>query len=386
MSTGDNKGMQFLITTTIFLLVFLLFYFFFLKKDDEAEISVEDFEIVLINDGVLCLSDIKGENRINRVHGSFAVWAPSEEGLYYIDNYSKLKQYELESKKSSDIAVNVLSFELSPNGDSIAFVDNTDDPSLKIIGAMDGELLSEISSSRSPRWLKGGEGLFYIHEGDIFAADKEGKRSRKVFDADAVDLDVSFDGEHILFVEGDGKESRLLLGNVKRGSKKVLKAVSFSDVPTGASPLGFSTPRFFNQKNEALFVLNNENGGNVFRLNADDESIEGVCMERGPIFSLSISSDDDLVAYFYLSKTDLPSFKKTAKEGEDGEEMEFAPEDIKSDLNKVLLDMEDEKILTGDKVNRSNVNLILDSDRVKIIDLERGVIWFAGSGQYPSLK
>jgi hypothetical protein len=386
MSTGDNKGMQFLITTTIFLLVFLLFYYFFIKKDDVAEITAEGFEIVLINDGALCLSDIKGENRVDRVHGSFAVWAPSGEDLYYIDNYSKLKRYELESKKSSDVAVNVLSFEVSPNGETIAFVENTDDPSLKIIEAMDGKLLSEIPAGRSPRWQKGGEGLFYIHEGDIFTADKRGKGLRRVLAADAVDFDVSSNGEYILFVEGDGVESRLLLGSVKSGSKKILKAVSFSDEPTASSPLGFSTPRFFNQKNEALFVLNNAKGGNLFRLNADDQSIEGVCTDRGPIFSLSIASDDDLVAYFYMSKTDLPSFKKITEEGEEGEEMEFAPDDLKSDLNKQLLEMEEEKTLTGDKVNRNNVNILLESDRVKIVDLERGVIWFVGSGQYPSLK
>jgi hypothetical protein len=386
MSSGDNKGMQFLITTTIFLLVFLLFYFFFIKKDDEADVSSEDYQIVLINDGVLCLSDIKGENRIDRVHGSFAVWAPSGEEVYYIDNYSKLKRYELESKKSSDVAVNVLSFELSPNGETIAFVENTGDPSLKIIEALSGDILSEIPDGRSPRWKKDGEGLFYIHDGDIFTADKTGKGSRRVLAADALDFDVSPDGGHILLVEGNGVESRLVLGSAKGGGKKVLKSVSFTGEPTAASPLGFSTPRFFNNENEALFVLNNEKGGNLFRLNADDESIEGVCMEVGPIFSLSISTDDELVAYFYMSKTDLPSFKKVDEEGKEGEVMEFAPADLKSDLNKQLLDMEDKKTLAGDKVNRNNVNILLDSDRIKIVDLERGVIWFAGSGQYPSLR
>ena len=66
--------------------------------------------------------------------------------------------------------------------------------------------------------------------------------------------------------------------------------------------------------------------------------------------------------------------------------MEFAPADLKAELNKKLLDMEDEGTLTGDKVNKNSVTRVLESDRIKIVDLERDVTWFAGSGQYPSLR
>ncbi len=385
MSNGDNKGMQFVITTMIFILLFLLFYYFFFKKDDEGEISAEDFEIALINDGVLFLSDIKGENRVNRVHGSFVVWAPLGESLYYIDNYSKLKHYDLESKKSEDVAVNVSSFEVSPDGDSVAFVEDTDDPKIKIIGSTDGELISEIPSGRSPRWFKDGEALIYIKDGDIYTTDRDGYGTKKLFTADAVDLDVSPDGKFILFTEQREGGSRLVLGDIGRGSKKIVKEVSTTEEATEASPLGFSLPRFLSQTNEALFAYNDGKGGKIFKMNADDGSIGGVCMEGGPIFSLSISPDDDRITYFYMSRANLPSFKEKVGEGEE-REMLFAPSDLKAELNKALLDMQDKGILTGDKVNKNTVTRVLDSDRIKIVDLKKGLIWFAGSGQYPSLR
>jgi hypothetical protein len=369
----------------VFLLLFLVFYFVFLKKDDDGEVSAEEFEIAFINDGVLSLSDIKGENRINRVHGSFVVWAPSGDALYYIDNYSKLKHYDLESKKSEDVAVNVSSFTVSPDGNAIAFVEDTENPSLAIIEAPGGEPIFDIPSGRSPRWLLEG-GFVYIKEGDIYSVKTSGSGTRKLFSADAVDLDVSPDGKFVLFTEeGDGK-SRLVLGKVAGGSKKVVKEVSLTGVPTEASPLGFSLPRFLSKSNVAFFAYNDGKGGRLFKINADDGSIEGVCMERGPLFSISVSPDDDRIAYFYMSRMDLPSFKIKAGEGDEMVVMEFTPADLKSEFNKKLLDMEDEGTLTGDKVNKNSVTRVMDSDRIKIVDLERGVTWYAGSGQYPSLR
>lgn len=389
MSNGDNKGMQFVITTVIFILVFILFYFFFIKKDDVVEFDANDLEIAFINDGLLNLSNIKGENRDNSVHSSFVVWAPSGDDLYYIDNYLKLKRYDIESKKSVDIAINVLSFEVSPTGNSIAFVEDAGYRSIKIIGAVDGKLISEFQSSNSPRWLKEGDKLVYINSGDIYMAKVDGTKVRKVFDADAVDLDISPDGNFILFVEGNDKMSRLVLGDMKKKRKKVIKEISFTEEPTEASPLGFSHPHFLNSKNEALFILNEKSGGKIFMINiedGDDESINGVCMENGPIFSLSTSTDDNQIAYFYLAKTNLPNYLEISGEDEEGVAMEFTPKDLKEGINKLLLDMEEKKTLTGDKVNKNGITRILDSDRIKIVDLERGVFWFAGSGQYPSLK
>ena len=297
-----------------------------------------------------------------------------------------MKLYDLDSKKSEDIAINVSSFKISPSGSSIALVEDTDDPSIKIIGAMDGELISEIRSSNSPRWLKEGDEIVYITGGNIYMAKADGTRSRKVFNADAVDLDISPDGMFLLYVEGNEKMSRLVLGDIKKKSKKIIKEVSFTEGPTEASPLGFSNPYFLNSKNEALFILNSEDGGKIFVIKTDDESINGVSMENGPIFSLTASTDDNRIAYFYLSKTNLPNYLEVSDEGDEGAAIEFSPEDLKLDINKKLLDMEEKKILTGDKVNKNGITRILDSDRIKIVDLERGVFWYAGSGQYPSLR
>jgi dipeptidyl aminopeptidase/acylaminoacyl peptidase len=386
MSNGDNKGMQFVITTMIFIFVFLLFYFFFIKKDDVVEFDANDLKIAFINDGVLNLSDIKGENRVDSVHSSFVVWVTSGDGLYYIDNYLKLKHYDIESKKSEDIAINVASFEVSPTGSSIAFVEDDDDPSIKIVGVLDGELISEFQSSNSPRWLKDGDKLVYISGGNIYMAKVDGTGVKKVFNANAIDLDISPDGNFILFVEGDEKMSRLILGDIKKKSKKVIKEITFAEKPTESFPLGFSYPTFLNSKNEAFFILNEKKGGKIGMIKTEDESISGVSMENGPIFSLSTSTDDNHIAYFYLSKMNLPNYLEVSDEGEEGVAMEFTPKDLNNGINKKLLDMEEKKTLTGDKVNKNGITRILDSDRIKIVDLERGVFWFAGSGQYPSLR
>ena len=48
--------------------------------------------------------------------------------------------------------------------------------------------------------------------------------------------------------------------------------------------------------------------------------------------------------------------------------------------------MGDKKEVTGDEVNKYNVERVLDSDIIRIVDIEKGTRWVLGSGQYPVMR
>ncbi len=393
MSNGENKGMQFVITAFLFLLIFLGFYYLFLRDDSDKGKTPEVFDISYIDNGMTYLSDIKGESKIKTVKAVSLQWAPEGTGIYFLDNYSKLKYYDIEEKKSIDVAINISSFEVSPkriNGtDLIAVLDISDQNRLKIINVPygtgeGGDEIADLGIGISPRWTDSGDEIAFIRDGDIHIARGGAWNEKLVVRAKATDLDISSDGRIILYTEWDGGNSRLMKLDVKSGRKDLVKTSSFEDEPTSASPLGFSSPRFFGTKDEAVFLFNDKSGGRLFSINPEDGEVNGLSIESGPIFSLSISTGDNYIAYFFINTPDQPVYF----EKRDGEEIPIllGPDRLNPEFAKKLYDMGDKKEVAGDDVNKYNVERVLDSDIIRIIDIEKGTRWVLGSGQYPVMR
>jgi hypothetical protein len=390
MSATEQRGLQFFITTVLFLILFVGFYFLFIRDTDEDSSTTQEFDIAFIDDRMLTLSDAKGEKPLTLVKAVRVAWSPDNAGLYYLDNYAKLKFYDTTERSSRDIILNSLFFSVSrsgsPDGDMICVGQDVDGERLKIISVLDDAIEEQADLGRGtlPRWSGDGNSVVFLRDGDIYKASGGTWTPTRIAAADALDLAVSVDGSTILYTEWTGRASSLVLLDVSSRKKTVIKEASFAGEPTAALPLGFSCPRFFAGKNEALFVYNDEGGGRVFRFSPEDETITGLAMEGGPIFSLSVSGDDSTITYFFINVADQPRYTKKT----DGEEvpLPLGPEELNSEFAEKLFKMADNNEIGGDEINKYNVERIMESDIIRVVDIEREVFWILGSGQYPVVR
>ncbi len=383
MAATDNKGLQFFVTLVVFLLLFLGFYYFMSKGDKGKETAKVEIAIAYVNDGAAYISGLKAENALKIAIGETIVWAPNGAGLYYLDNYAKLKYYDIKSTESKDIFINVASFAVSPKGDLIAVVEKNEAGHLKIITSS-GEPVADLDTGTAPCWFREGERIAYISGGAVYDAAGGDWNSYPLYNGAPNDLSVSPDGKSILFTEWKGTESRLVLLDIATKGTSVVESAAFEAAPTDASPLGFSYPRFFADKNAALFVYNDKKGGKIYRFDRETKAITGISDEGGPIDSLSISPSSELVAYFFILKSNFPNF--TEKVGDKQVPMDFGPKDLNTDSIARLYARGAKGEIGGDKLNNHNTKQLLDSDVIRIVDLKRSVVWSLGSGQYPALK
>ena len=110
MAAPQNKGLQFFITMAVFLLLFFGFYYFILNKDKKDDTAAVDFGAAYINDGAAYISGIKAETPKKIAVAYRIAFSTSGDGLYYIDNYAKLKYYDIASGDSKDVFINVADF------------------------------------------------------------------------------------------------------------------------------------------------------------------------------------------------------------------------------------------------------------------------------------
>jgi dipeptidyl aminopeptidase/acylaminoacyl peptidase len=383
MAAANNKGGQFFVTMAVFLLLFIGFYFFMTSRGGDKEGEKTAYEVAYINDGAAYLSGPKGENPLKVAISETVAWAPAGDGCYYIDNYAKLKSYDIAAGESKDVAVNVASFAVPPTGDLIAVVEKDQIGSLKIITAA-GEAVADLGAGTSPRWFASGDRIAYISGKTIFVAAGGDWNSYPLYEGSPTELAVSPDGKSIMFVEWAGTESRLMLLSVATRTAERVKEAAFDSLPTDVSPLGFSSPRFVPDGSAALFLYNDAKGGRVYRYDLEKKSVTGVSAEPGPIWSLSVSSTGELVAYFFVFTENLPKFT----EKKDGKEtpMVFGPKDMNPDFVTALYARGEKDEIGGEKLNNYNTRRLLDGDVIRVVDLKKDVFWPLGSGQYPMLK
>ena len=113
-------------------------------------------------------------------------------------------------------------------------------------------------------------------------------------------------------------------------------------------------------------------------------SASGISQEPGPIFGLSIAPDDETFTYFLINTDAQPSFTEITDEGE--VPIVLGPDTLNEAFIEKLFRMGEDDEIGGDEVNRYNLDQLLESDVIRIVDLKRDVYWVLGGGQYPSLR
>lgn len=382
MAAAQNKGLQFFVTMGVFLLLFFGFYYFISNRDKNDGATTADFEAAYINDGAAYLSGIKAENPKKIAVAYRIAFAPSG-GIYYIDNYAKLKYYDIASGESKDIFINVADFGVSPAGDLIAVVEKGDGGHLKIISGA-GDVAADLGAGSNPSWFSEGQRLAFIGGTTVYDAAGPGWNTSPLYEGTPRDIAVSPDGVSILLCESDAVGSRLALLSVGTRGVTEVKTAPFEAEPSPAAPLGFLEPSWLAGTTDALFVYNDATGGRLYRFSSATGAITGVVEEPGPIYSLSVSPKGDRAAYFYVVRDNLPKFTETI----DGKEtaIVFTPEDMTTDYIEALYKRAKEDTIGGEKLNNLNTRRLLDGDVIRVVDLTKGTYWPLGSGQYPALK
>ncbi len=385
MAGPQNKGLQFFITMAVFLLLFFGFYYFILNKDKKDDTAAVDFGAAYINDGAAYISGIKAENPKKIAVANRIAFSASGDGLYYIDNYAKLKYYDITSGDSKDVFINVADFSVCPSADIIAVVEKGESGHLKIVSAA-GDEVADLGTGSRPSWFAEGQRLAYISGTGIYDAAGGDWNSNPLYEGNPLDIAVSPDGKSILLSEFNAGKSRLALLTVATKAVTEIKSASFTETPTAASPLGFSCPRWLTATGQALFIYNDTKTGRLYRLDPATGAVTGVTEEPGPIYSLAVSPEGDLAAYFYVFKDNLPKFTETV----DGKEtpLVFSPEDMNTDYIEALYKRSKDKedTIGGEKLNNMSTRKLLDGDVIRIVDLAKGTWWPIGSGQYPVVK
>ena len=389
--SNQNKTSQFMVTTIIFFAIFFIVYFLFLRKDEETFFTPDDYDVVFVDDGTIYFSDFKGEFTVKVARGTSVAWDTAGEGVYFIDTYAKLRHYDIEEGKPVDVTTNITDFEVSPIGDAVAVVQTLDEDRVLVIDPA-GEVITDLGPGTSPRWSEDGTILAYLINDDVTIAsrpsnDSEDWRVRFSLPGSVSDMDISPDGKTILMVETVGMESSLSkIGLTGSGftEKILIKTGTLDTQPPAGAPVGFSEPRFFSMENTALFIYNDASGGRVFSIDTDDEAINGISQEPGPVFGLSIAPDDETFTYFLINTDAQPSFTEITDEGEVPIVLE--PDTLNEAFVEKLFRMGEDDEIGGDEVNRYNLDQLLESDVIRIVDLKRDVYWVLGGGQYPSLR
>lgn len=389
--TNQNKTSQFMVTTIIFFAIFFIVYFLFLKKDEETFFTPDDYDVVFIDDGTIYFSDFKGDITMKAAKGISAAWDPAGVGVYFIDNYAKLRYYDIEEEKPRDVITNITEFEISPNGDAVAVVQSLDEDRVLVIDP-EGSVIADLGPGTHPRWSGDGTTLAFLTGGDVTIAtrpsdDPAGWRVRFSLSGSVSDMDISPDGGTILMVETVEMESSLSkVGLTGSGftEKTLIKTGTLDAPPPAGAPVGFSDPRFFSLENTALFVYNDASAGRVFLIDTDDDEITGISQEPGPIFAPTIAPDDETFAYFLINTTAQPSFTEITDEGEIP--MILGPDTLNEAFIEKIFRMSEKEEIGGDEVNKYNLDQLLESDVIRVVDLERDVYWVLGGGQYPSLR
>jgi hypothetical protein len=382
MASSQNKGLQFFITMTVFLLIFFGFYYFISNRDKKDGSTTADFEAAYINDGAAYISGIKAENPKKIAVADRIAFSPSGGGLYYIDNYAKLKYYDVASGDSKDVFINVAAFSVSPAADLIAVVEKGESGHLKVITTA-GVEVADLGTGTKPSWFTEGERLAYINGTTIYDAAGGDWNSYPLYGGSPLDIAVSPDGKSILFCERIAAESRLALLTIATKAVTEVKKAAVEEAPS-ALPVGFSCPGWLTGTNEAHFVYNDSKGGRLYKLDPATGAVTAVVEEQGPIYSLAVSSKGDRAAYFYIVMGNLPRLT----EKKDGKEtpIVFGPENMTQDYTEALYKRGKAGEIGGDKLNNFNTRKLLDGDVIRIVDLAKGTYWPLGSGQYPTLK
>ncbi len=384
MASSDNKGMQFFITTLVFLLIFFGFYYFITNRDKKGETTNADFEAAYINDGAAFISGIKAENpKKIAVAERIAFSNAAGDGVYYIDNYAKLKYYDIATGDSRDVFINVGAFTVSPSGELIAVTERGESGRLKVITPA-GETVADLGTGEKPSWFIEGQRLAFIAGTTVFDAAGGDWNARPLYAGNPTDIAVSPDEKTILVCERDDAGSRLALLNIATKGVSEIKKAAADEAAEGPAPLGFSGPNWLDKTNEALFIYNDAKGGRVYRYNADTGEVAGVVEEPGPIYSLAVSSKGDRAAYFYIVSANLPKFTEKV----DGKDvpMVFGPADMTQAYIEDLYKRGKDGEIGGEKLNNLNTRRLLDGDVIRIVDLTKGTYWPLGSGQYPVLR
>ena len=389
--SNQNKTSQFMVTTIIFFAIFFIVYFLFLKKDEETFFTPDDYDVAFVNDGTIFFSDFKGEFTMKAAKGTFVAWDPAGEGVYFIDNYAKLRYYDIEEEKPVDVATNITDFKISPIGDAVAVVQTLDEDRVLVIDPQGG-VIADLGPGAAPRWSGDGTTLAYLTDGNVSIAarpsdDPEGWRVRFSLSGSVSDMDISPDGGTILMVETVDMESSLSkIGLTDSGftEKTLIKTGTLDEAPPAGAPIGFSEPRFFSMENTALFIYNDASAGRVFLIDTEDDEIKGITQEPGPIFALNIAPDDEAFAYFLINTNAQPSFTKITDEGEIP--MVLGPDTLNEAFVEKIYRMSEGEEIGGDEVNTYNLDQLLESDVIRLVDLKRDVYWVLGGGQYPSLR
>jgi len=389
--SNQNKTSQFMVTTIIFFAIFFIVYFLFIKKDEETFFTPDDYDVVFVNDGTIYFSDFKGEFTVKAAKGVFAAWDPAGEGVYFIDNYAKLRYYDLEEGKPVDVTTNITDFEISPTGDAVAVVQTLDEDRVLVIDP-EGSVIADLGPGTHPRWSGDGTTCAFLTGGDLTIAtrpsdDPAGWRVRFSLSGSVSDMDISPDGGTILMVETVEMESslsRVGLSDSGFTEKTLIKTGALDEPPAAGAPVGFSDPRFYSMENTALFIYNDASAGRVFSIDTDDDEITGITQEPGPIFALNIAPDDETFTYFLINTTAQPSFTEITDEGE--VPMVLGPDALNEVFIEKIYRMSENEEIGGDEVNKYNLDQLLESDVIRVVDLKRDVYWVLGGGQYPSLR
>jgi DNA-binding beta-propeller fold protein YncE len=384
MASSQNKSTQFIITTVVFLVLFFGFYYFISSKDKKGETTNAEFEAAYVNDGAAYISGIKAENpKKIAVADRVAFSNAAGDGVYYIDNYAKLKYYDIATGDSKDVFINVGSFSVSPSGELIAVTERGESGRLKVITPA-GETVADLGTGEKPSWFIEGQRLAFIAGTKVFDASGGDWNARPLYAGNPTDIAVSPDGKTILICERDDAGSRLVLLTIATKVVAEIKKAATDEAAVGTAPLGFSGPRWLDETNEALFIYNDAKGGRIYRFNADTGEVAGVVEEPGPIYSLAVSSKGDRAAYFYIVNANLPKFTEKV----DGKEvsMVFGPEEMTQAYIEDLYKRGKEGEIGGEKLNNLNTRKLLDGDVIRIVDLTKGTYWPLGSGQYPVLR
>jgi hypothetical protein len=389
--SNQNKTSQFMVTTIIFFAIFIIVYFVFMKKDEEPFFTPDDYDVAFVDDGTIYFSDFKGEFSVKAAKGIAAAWDPAGEGIYFIDNYAKLRYYDIAEEKPSDVTTNVIDFAVSPMGDAIAVVRSLDEDRIVIIDSQ-GQEIADLGPGGSPRWSGDETTLAFLSDGDVVIAarpsdDTAGWRVRFTLTGSVSDMDISPDGGTILMVETVDMESSLSKVGVTGSGfsdKVLIKTGTLEDIPPAGAPIGFSEPRFFSGENSALFIYNDADAGRVFLIDTEDDEIKGISQESGPIFGITIAPDDEAFAYFLINIEAQPSFTEITDEGEIP--LVLGPDTLNEMFIEKLYRMSDNELIGGDEVNTYNLSQLLESDIIRVVDLKRDVYWVLGGGQYPSLR
>ncbi len=379
MAPSQNKGLQFFITMVVLLLLFFGFYYFISSKGKKDDSKTADFEAAYINDGSAFISGAKAENPKKIAVADRIAFSASGDGLYYIDNYAKLKHYDIASGDSKDVFINVGAFSVNPVADLIAVVERGESGHLKVITS-DGTEVADLGVGSRPSWFREGERLAYIGGTTIYDAVGGDWNAYPLYEGNPLDIAVSPDGASILFCERTAVESRLALLTIATKGVTELKKASFEESLTA----GYSWPVWLSGTNEALFIYNDLKTGRLYRLDAATGVVTAVTEEPGPIYSLAVSSTGDRAAYFYVVSANLPKFTEKI----DGKEtpIVFGPQEMTEEYTLKLYERGKNGEIGGEKLNNFNTRKLLDGDVIRIVDLAKGTYWPLGSGQYPTLK